>query len=214
MPIFKLDSEGLPILDTIAIGMTPEYKVLMRTKKRMAGDHDGRKKIRNLRELTFVWHYCDYASDGIQRGLVGDDLFEFARDQADLPVGWTMDDDVIAAVERYTRDTDTVIIKLNKDLLRSFANSEKTLDLLNRISAAKLIELEQVVDNPTDEDDVPALISFIITTQREILSISKELPDRIQSLSKYDELLKREKEDIKQGLGNSIIPTSAMRDYN
>lgn len=212
MAIYKLDDVGMPILDTVAIGNTPEYYVLMKQNMGSKGDADGRKKRRNKQTLAFIWHYCDYNSDGVQQGLSGDELLEYARKQSGLPTGWEMDSDVEAAVARYLTDSETVIIRLNKNLLRSFHGSDKTLSILNTICDRKIMELEDIMDSTDVEDrqTVNDHIAFIVSTQKEIQEISKTLPDRINQSTKYKELLARETEDVKEGLANSIIPNSAM----
>lgn len=210
MSIYKLDDNGLPVLNDVSIGMTPEYKAIMRARRFSTGDADGRKKLQNRKELAFVWYFCDYKSSGIQQGMSGDELFEFARKEAGLPEGWKADELVDAAIKRYKRDSDTVVTRLNKNLLASFANSERTLNMLNRIMDTKLVQLETAVNNNSDDEEVIGLINFIVSTQKEILTISKELPDRIDQHTKYVALLNREQEDVKEGLGGSIIPNSAM----
>ena len=165
MAIYKLDEHGMPVLDTVAIGNTSEYKTIMKQNMGSKGDADGRRKIRNKQTLAFVWNYCDYNSDGIQSGLSGDELLDFAIEQSGLPKDWVINDDVKAAIDRYNKDSETVIIRLNKTLLRSFHSSDKTLNILSTICARKITELEDIMDNGNTEA-IQLLISFIVRNNR------------------------------------------------
>lgn len=58
----NLQSKSVIEINKVEVMAIPEFKRLVQRDRGSDGDHDGRKKYRALKELTFVWYYCSFKS--------------------------------------------------------------------------------------------------------------------------------------------------------
>lgn len=62
MNLFILNENGRIDLNKVEIQLYKEFKEIVHRDKGSKGDNDGRKKYRAIKELTYVYHMCDYRS--------------------------------------------------------------------------------------------------------------------------------------------------------
>ena len=211
MAIYKLDNVGFPILDEVEVGMVLQYRRILKPVKTSKGDADGRKKLLNYKELAFVWYMSDFKSDGVQQGYSDEQLFRYAKKQAELPGGWTIYKDIEDAIKYYKEQQDTVIIRLNKSLLRSLNDANDTVVLISDLVRDKINVISQARSSGNvDNVDLLVEVGALINLRKELLLISKEIPIQMEAQKNYAEALKKEEETIRLGVGGGKIPSSAL----
>ena len=78
-----------------------EFKVLERRTKKMEGDSDGRKKLLNRKELSFVYLYGYFGST--YKNYAQAEAIENIKVDIQMPDNWQPDEEVKQAVRLYNR---------------------------------------------------------------------------------------------------------------
>lgn len=105
IPLLKLDLKGLPIFSP-ELRAIPTFRKIIERYRPIEGDHDGRKKKHNIKELAFVHLYTSYE---LMPGKLNNYFFKYDDDKRleilrqDLELGdkWKIDEDLQAAVDLY-----------------------------------------------------------------------------------------------------------------
>ena len=109
---FELDKYRVVDLNKEWISTIKEFKKILTRDKGSKGDVDGRKKLQAIREFTFIYHYCDYASKF--GNYSEEDKLSQCISNADLPqdFNYTKDEDLVAAISKYKQIQETPALRI------------------------------------------------------------------------------------------------------
>lgn len=126
MNIFDVDKDGNLIIlpESKAV---PEVRALVTRDKGSAGDHDGRKKMRTIQEMLYIWHmnnikspYFNYKESDRHKRLAKD-LFEDEQ--------WKPDQKVLDLQKRYLEFNDSMAKRLLRSVIKKGDEYSTYLDV-------------------------------------------------------------------------------------
>lgn len=105
IPLVKLDLLGLPIFNP-ELRTIPIFRKIIERNRPINGDHDGRKKKHNIKELAFIHLYTSYE---LMPGKLNNYFFKYddtkrlevLKSDLEFDEKWKVDEDLQAAVDLY-----------------------------------------------------------------------------------------------------------------
>lgn len=183
MNLFEMKDWSLSVRDE-AWGLSPFKKILKRDKSRDKG--------LALKEMLFVYYYCDIKS--IYLIIIEDDLkIKEIKNDLELPDNWKIDSVMQEAIDFYESRSVTVIGKLYKSALVSVnAMSEyleMTADLLRERSAngGTVTTLPMIT---AANKTLPDIMKNLKTAEKEVLKEQAEMEGRMKgsrTMSMFEE---------------------------
>lgn len=203
---FRLDENKNLVINHDSLRGIEPFATLIRRVKKMKGDHDGRKKMLNLRELKYIYFMCDYSS--YHRGLLPKQKKIKAKEDAGLPDNWKPDSVVESCIEKYNEIVNHYIPSA-KTLIALESSLSQTGDIVisyitqNQELIETISKLKEEMQSAGTLD--PVLIASIGEVNnllranlKDTLSISKNLPDTIDGLERLQEKVRKEEGSVKQ----------------
>lgn len=165
------------------------------------GDSSGVKKYRATREVGLIWYCVNLNSPGIQKGYTGDELEEDGKLFFDIPDTWKKDETYINALNAYKEEyNNSVVVRSIKGLLNGF---ERSLMLVEKVNML----LQRFNDDP--ELDIDKL-GETIKLNKDLMSISSDLPQQIKKLKELETMYLKEEKDTVKARGGDPITDSML----
>ncbi len=144
MKLFKLDSGYGVIPEKDTIMLIPEFYALWTLKyNKMTGDRKGFERRKGVREIVYLYFYCDYRSEFSE--LDNNDKHQAALDAAGLPDNYRFTEELDKAVVKYLQMQETRELKLLNsaynviDKLREMMDGIEIIDEENQRSAIESV---------------------------------------------------------------------------
>jgi hypothetical protein len=167
MKLFEMKNWELRVADQVW-GFSVFKKLLTRDKSK--------DKERALKEMLFIWHYCDIKSDYLHLADLEERASEIKKDIM-LPKTWKIDEYVQAAIDFYKKDR-SVVEKLYRDALASAHAIGDYLSRTNELLAERDAQGKIVTDIAKITQSVskmPKLMADLKAAYKEVL---KEKEDK------------------------------------
>ena len=216
--------DGQLVINRTEVLSVKELKKIATRKIGMPGDHDGRKKLRNLLELQFVKYFAETRlhSTSIYAGMSDKVKTQKIKEDIGLPDDWTPDEHVKAAIEKYAEILNDYIPSAR--VLNSFEKgltliADSNLAVMKRLQGyvEKLNEFEENIISEEGEIDLGTVEALNIATQSvqkcigDFVKLSKDLPAMLDTINKLRDTVRKEEGGVarKRGgkeIGNREIP--------
>ena len=207
---FELDKYRVVDLNKEWISTIKEFKKILTRDKGSKGDVDGRKKLQAIREFTFIYHYCDYASKF--GNFSEEDKLSQCIANADLPedFNYTKDDDLVAAISKYKQLQETPALKLLHELKEGLHSSHRVIRKMRLHLEQELanLDLKDINQEEEIEEDGKSKkkkvdpITKIATALENLINISNKISPAIDSVDDLVEKVKKELGDTTNLRGN------------
>ena len=179
MKLFEMKNWQLHVND-IAWAYLPFKKLLTRDKTKDKG--------KALKEMLFIWHYCDIKSDYMHLTDLPTRVEEIKKD-IDLPKIWKIDKDMKVAIDFYEKNSVTVIERLYRqtlaaaDAIGDYLANSKTL-LAERDMQGKVVT--DIAKITTAAGRVPKLMSDLKSAYREVIKEQEDRDGRSKGSKKFN----------------------------
>lgn len=188
MKIFKLINNNITLL-TDEISLIREFSNLLNRDK-------SKDKHIAFNEFKYIYFVSDYASPYIKNGLDGKHLHNKALENVDIDIN-NNDELLLNAISKYKELQDSLELRIYQNLIKTFNVTDKVIDKIRKDIEAKLEE-------ESNETNVTSLVNLL----RTLLTLSQDIPDKLESLKKCEDLIKKQQEAINLGRGNTKITNS------
>lgn len=197
MGLFVLRGNAVE-LDHDEIALVPEFKAILDSDKSTGTSIA-------FKEFAYIYAIADPKSKANTKGYDDNDAHEYAITLANLPLDYKPDKIVIAAIERYKKDSDTVANELRKEILLTMNTSVKIVSRLRKIIEKKLDKVDI-----TDQE-----VITLTDALSKVISINDSLPKQIKALKESERLIAEEQDTEIKGRGgieisDSMIPEKSM----
>lgn len=180
MNLITLEDE-MPVFNP-EVRLVKEFHKLLKRDKGSKGDHDGRKKLKATRELSFIYFYCVY--DSRFEAYDGQEKIDMIKELVELPDDWKIDEDVQAAIDKYTFLIETPSMGLFKQAQKQINNLDNFFEDLDLWSDDNRTKSDGLIIKPKDVADmverIPKLVRSLIEAQN---LIEKELDEKQEGKS-------------------------------
>jgi hypothetical protein len=173
MKLFEMKDWSLSVQDE-CWGLLPFKKILKRDKSR--------DKQMALKEMLFIYFYCDIKSDYLI--ITDNDLrVEEIKKDIQLPDDWKMDSVMREAVEFYENRTLTVISKLYKNTLKAVNDISEYLTSTDRLLTERdsngkpVNDISKITSAITK---VKGLMQDLKAAEKEVMKEQQELEGRMK----------------------------------
>ena len=189
-------------LDNPNILLIPEFAILL--------NRDSSKdKAQAFKEFNYIYQRADYRSYPVRNGLGDTEAHAYSVKTAQLPLDYIVGAEIDNAIKKYRNEQESVIIRLNNEILRSFNNFYAAVQIINDSVDYLITQVKKIKkDHPEDTNRIDTLTSSIIDNQEKLLSISKAIPAQIEVHKSYEILLKKEEDRKRTSYGGGAIITS------
>lgn len=202
--LFKITPNGVAInKDEIAL-YKPINKLITRDKG-SAGDSDGRKKLMAIKELTYLYFYCNPESSPNRLGQSDKEKHEYAIKHAELPNTFVVHDDLKEAIKCYNEELASCLsLELINNARKAIGSSNKALSIL-----ASRVEkrITNVNNDSTDEE-----LNEIIKMSNNILEMLDDIPNMVAKLEKAENLVYDQITRHEEKRGGGEIPSTYEND--
>lgn len=194
--LFILDqSTRMVDLNKEWISTIKEFKKILTRDKGSKGDIDGRKKFQALREFTFMYHYCDYASK--YANYSEEDKLKECILNAELPddFDFTKDPDLVAAVSRYKGLQETPALKLLYEAKEGLHLAHKVIRKIRLHIETQLanIDLGAIVDEGEDgKKKVKSPLISLKENLEALMSLANEVEPAMTTVDNLTEKVKKQ----------------------
>lgn len=212
--LLTIDDSGNLTINRLEVLTIVEFATLLKRRKGMAGDSEGREKKLNTLEMTYV----KYMADAIQ-----DNNFYAAFEKSEratkiirdigLPKDWAPDEAVEAAIEKYIeiQETYSPTASLLNSLLRGLKTSSRSVDVFAAQMNVVLKQVEQKVDDIITQSvvlddeaitEINNLNSIAFNNMDRLMNIANSLPKALKSVEELTIQVKKETgkaKDLKGG---------------
>ena len=181
--IFYLDKGELRF-NEIGILFDPAFAKLFRRKHEIAGDSQGRNKIRNFQEAKYIYLVADPLSQPNRKGLDSKDAHAYAVGAAGLPNDWTPDELVSMCIQIYRKDSWTVVHEHIYELNATFNGYSKIVGIIRS-------NLDTLLAQPKlKKDEVSELMNYyrqLLSMAADIPKIQLQLKEALKQLAEVDD---------------------------
>lgn len=126
--LFTLDPETMLVdIYREEVYLYKEFKLIVTRDKGSKGDTQGRKKQQAIRELTFIYHFCDFRSAYSNYSEL--DRVPAAIESSELPkdFNYLKDDELCTAIELYKELQNTAALKYLQELKEGIHTATKVV---------------------------------------------------------------------------------------
>jgi len=177
----NLSNKSTVSINEPAVMRIPAFKRLINRDRGSVGDADGRKKYKALKELTFIWYYCDFKSPLADRGDKErwvESLKIAELEDADI------DGDVNSGIDAYKKLTDVISLRLYRAALEGCNKLEQHF---NTIDFEERDEMGRAYHSP-----------------QSFLKNIKELKTTFENLREFRDMVKQDLAGKTKMRGNSL----------
>ncbi len=178
MKLFEIDEVTKLPIPTAEARTIRVFNDILRRLQRVDGDADGRKKTRNLQELSYIHFSSVY--DSRFKLLSKEDRESAIKNLLGLPPNWTPDELVVEGMKVYRDSQWTESIDLVTEIQRS---------IVGLTSFAK-----------SANDTLPTMTILSAREVNEYMDVLDRIPTTVDKLKKAKELLHTEQDAIAKGL--------------
>lgn len=165
-----------------------------------------------FQELHYVFQVCDIRSSSIKKGYKGKQLITDAKKVCRLDNSWKPDVVLNECIEFYKNDRSNVVIESYRNLLSGLRSSIEVVNFLDDTLRHKLAKLRDTDADVKDEDGNVMLsseaIKIITTAVKEILSLSVDIPKRVQDIEQIKENALASNRGSGVGRGGTVVNDS------
>lgn len=189
MKLFRLVNNSI-ILNIDEIALIKEFNTLIKRDKSI-------NKSKAFEEFKYIYLVYDYSSPYVQKGLNEKDLKRKALENCDITI--EEDEQIISAIKVYIDLQDSLELRIYLNLIKSFDITDKIIDKIREDIQLKLSE-ESNVDN----------INSLVSSLKTLLTLANDIPDKLESLKKCENLIKKQQESQGLARNNTIIRDSMI----
>lgn len=199
--IFELNDRSISLARD-EILLIEEFKRLYKRDRGIQGDAQGRKKRRAFQEFHYIYLMCDYDSYPNRNGLSESAAHKYSLIEVGFEEGYAPDDVVLNAMKRYINEQYNINKEVILTLLRMFRTT------LTRIDNIRTSIDNQLETRNLEEADIDRFIKY----QKELFTITTELPSNIERLEAALVKIKDKELGSIKMRGGGEIPDSADPD--
>lgn len=177
MKLVTIEDE-MPIYNPEVRVIKEFFQLLKRDKG--VDDTEGRKKVRATKEFSFIHFYCVY--DSRFEAYEGKEKVEVIKRMVDLPEEWKIDNDIRAAIDRYSDLITTPSMGL-------FKQAQQQLTALSFF----LKELDILGENNRTKSGT------LVIKPKDVTDMIKSIPDIVRSLIDAENLIEKELDEKQAG---------------
>jgi len=189
-------------LDNPNILLIPEFAIIFNRDV-------SKNKEQAFREFNYIYQRADYRAYPVRNGLNELEAHHYAVKTAQLPESYIVPKEIENAIKKYKDEQETVVIRLNNEILRSFNSAYATIQIINDSIKTLITKVKEVKKkHPDDTSQIDTYTSSIIGNQEKLMGISKAMPAQIESHKNYEILLKKEEDKKRMSYGGGVIISS------
>jgi hypothetical protein len=163
-------------------------------------DNSSKKDIA-LQYFIYIYHSADVRAIPVLKGYSKKETHEYASNQAGFTDTFKPDNKIHLAITFYKENFISPVKQLQISLLNMLENNSDITEKINALVTTKLEE--NIISNDT--------LSNIISLQKDINTMIKELPNQIKILKEIDIMLLEENKGSLVRRGGGIITSSMTR---
>jgi len=193
--LFKLGANRMVDLNKDWISTIKEFKKILIRDKGSKGDIEGRKKLQATKEITFIYHYCDYESKF--GNYSEEDKAKECAKNSDLPEGYDFrkDEDMLAAVAKYKSLQETPALKLLTEAKEGLHTAHKVIrkirtSLETKLEATDFDELEVVEEKGKTRITDP--ITKLTNNLKALMELTNQVGPALKNIKELEEEIKKE----------------------
>lgn len=191
------------------IALSSHHILLIPEFRKVYDSDSSHTKELAFKEFNYIYQRADYRSYPNRNGLTDAQAHTHAVKLAQLPQDYIVRKDIEDAIERYKEEQETIVIKLNTEILKSFNNSYMTVKIINESIEYAITQIKDVKKkHPEDIKRIDELTNSVLDNQSKLINISKAIPVQLDSHKQYDILLKKEEETQRLSYGGGKIIAS------
>lgn len=216
MKLFRIENFQAVVNDE-EVMLIPEFKAMFELKyNKGKGDHDGRKRVRAFKELTYIYFMADYGSE--YANFSPKERHREALEAADLPEKYKISAILKKAMETYEKLQRTLSIKALSAVRNSLLTSMEMADTLEVLMQTELESIRnslKPVKKEEDETEAQFLLSqaqsreLAVNSMASLLKligssskIANDIPKTIKTLDNLEEKVKTEQETDAKARGD------------
>ena len=150
----------------LGILFNPSFTKLFRRKHEIAGDSQGRAKLRNFQEAKYIYFIADPQSIPNRRGYKDSQAHDYAVENAGLPPTWVPDEVVSACISIYRADSWDTVREQIFELNATFRGFNKVISLIRE-------NIDTLIQQPKLKKEE---ISEILGYYKQLLTIASDIP--------------------------------------
>lgn len=202
--LFKIGANGIEINKEEIALYKPINKIISRDRGSL-GDADGRKKLKAIKDLSYIYFYCNPESEPNRLGYSDKLKHDYAIKMSGLPTNYVIDSDIKEAIVSYNESLASCLsLELLNNSRKAISASNKALSILaNRLDK----QIEKINDNTSDAD-----LKVIIDMSNDILQVLEDIPNMVSKLEKAEQLVYNQIEAIEEKRGGGNIPSTYEND--
>lgn len=183
-----------------------EFRAVIERDRGSKGDNDGRKKLMALKELAFVYYYCDYRSPFVCN-FEEDVRIKEIKEAIGLDESWKLDKVVNEACDKYREYQETPTMKVLSSIKNSLFSAQKVIILVEKRLSSRIKEIEED-ENLLDSN--PELLDKVISDADRLNALANKVPLQIETLKKLEDKVKSELESEQFGRAGRKINTHEL----
>ncbi len=194
MKLFELDPATRMVnLNKEWISTIKEFKKLITRDKGSEGDADGRKKLRAIREFTFIYHFCDYRSKFVNYSEQDKYLECLRNAELSTELDIEKDPDLLSAIIRYKALQEVPALKVLNELKETLHSAHRVVKKLRDNLEVQLTKLDVI---PDDDEDSSAKkkdpIVVLTNSLTAVMDIANRIPASIKAIEEQEEKVRKE----------------------
>lgn len=169
MKLFEMRNNELQVSDE-AWGLLPFKKILKRDKTK--------HKERALKEMTFIYFYCDIRSDYLSNQP--EEREKMVKNDVGLPESWKIDSTIEEAMDLYSKN-DTVIEKLYRQTLKAVTAIGNYLENTEALLAERDLKGTPVYDIAkisASVQKVPKLMADLQSAYKQVVKEKEDMSNK------------------------------------
>lgn len=212
--LLTFDDAGNLVINRLEVQSIAVFNTLLKRRKGMAGDSEGREKKLNTMEMAYVKYMADGDLDAnIYAAFEKPERSKKIILDLGLPAGWEPDEDVQAAIDKYVeiQETYSPTVALLNSLLRGLKTSSRSVDTFASQMNIVLKQIDQkvsdIMSHPAGMDEaaiaaINSLNGIAFNNMDRLMEIANKLPKALDSIEKLATQVKKEvgkSKDLKGG---------------
>lgn len=163
-------------------------------------------KTTAFKELKYIYCIADHKSKANQDGFNETETLKYALEVSELPNNYVPDELVLEAIQLYKKLNSTVVRETNLELLKTFNNFSKAIEILREDIEFKINELK--TNSGLTVDQKNSLRKALLEQLTEVMTLSGKIPKAIDDLHYSIKKVKEEEDKLDGNLmrgGQAIV---------
>lgn len=222
--LFKIDDAGDIHYDKAEYKLIPEFYEIMNRLIGVKGDHDGRKKLHNKRELMYIFYMADWTSSNIFAFLPKNEKHEKAVIASRLDNDYEPDEAVTAAINKYKEiqrsyvPTARILFSIQRNLMQTSRYLEN-LETQNEFYYNELEVLKEKLLHADDDDklliasQIASFNKIIAENSQWVMNATKKIQTSLKEMKEMEKIVREEEAEKKIKKGGESVNDREDPDY-